>query len=135
MDSSVVTGTRSDGQAIDFMQKRAMPKQILPAKVGPPAPMPKSSVQELRQRAEAELASQQLHAKADPVKVPQEGEFLARRRAAQHMDFQKFDAHVQNVTQVLNRQYASDHARDVAGATAEVMQMGNSLGSAWATRK
>ena len=32
----------------------------------------------------------------------------------------------------LNRQYATEHARDVASATAEVMQMGNSLGTAHA---
>ena len=106
-----------------------MPKQILPA-AGPPAPMPQASVQELRQRAEAELASQRLYAKPDAIKVPQQGELLARKEAAQRMDFTKFDAHVANVTAILRRQYAADHARDLAGATAEVMQMGNSLGTA-----
>ena len=88
-------------------------------------------MQQLRQRAEAEIASQQLYAprinaEADLVQQ-REGELIARRRAAQRMDFKKFDAHVQNISGILAAQYKAGRAQDVAQATSEVMQMGNVL--------
>ena len=118
MDNSISAGTRSDAKAIEFMRTRAMPKQVLPAKVEPPMKMPTTSVQQLRQRAEAEIASQQLYAprinaEADLVQQ-REGELVARRHAAQRMDFKKFDAHVQNIKGILQAQYRAGQAQDVA---------------------
>ena len=99
MDTSIAAGTRSSAQAIAFAQKRAMPKQILPVKLEAPVKMPETSVQQLRQRADAESASQRLHAPKDSIQkdivADREGILVARRRAAQRMDFAKFDAHAQ----------------------------------------
>ena len=67
MDTSIAAGTRSSAQAIAFAQRRAMPTQLLPAKVEAPVKMPETSVQQLRQRADAELASQRLHAPKDSI--------------------------------------------------------------------
>ena len=128
------TGTRSSAQATQYLRSRAPPKQIEAA--APPPSLPSTSVQQLRQRAEAELASQQLLAPKENVRADlvqqREGELIARRKAAQRMNFQKFDAHVQNMSKVLSAQYAAGRASDVAQATSEVMQMGNSLGTAHA---
>ena len=136
MDTSIAAGTRSSAQAIAFAQRRAMPKQILPAKVEAPVKMPETSVQQLRQRADAEIAAQRLHAPKDSIQkdilADREGLFVARRRAAQHMDFTKFDAHVQNLRNSIQAQQTSLHAQDVAQASSEVQQMGNHLGTAHA---
>ena len=134
MDTSIAAGTRSSAQAIAFAQKRAMPKQILPAPVEAPVKMPETSVQQLRQRADAEIASQRLHAPKDSIQkdivADREGILVARRRAAQRMDFTKFDAHVQNLRNTIQAQQTSLHAQDVAQASSEVQQMGNHLGTA-----
>ena len=118
MDTSIAAGTRSSAQAIAFAQKRAMPKQILPAPVEAPVKMPETSVQQLRQRAEAEIAAQRLHAPKDSIQkdivADREGLLVARRRAAQRMDFSKFDAHVQNMRNTIQAQQTYLHAKDVA---------------------
>ena len=92
MDTSIAAGTRSSAQAIAFAQKRAMPKQILPAKVEAPVKMPETSVQQLRQRADAEIAAQHLHAPKDSIQkdllADREGALVARRRAAREADHQ-----------------------------------------------
>ena len=106
MDNSIVAGTRSDAQANRFLRMRAPPKRVQA-----PDPVPSASgtsVQQLRSRAEAEIASQQLYAPKDSVQADlvqqREGQLVARRRAAQRMDFRKFDAHVQNMSQILSAQ-------------------------------
>ena len=132
----IAAGTRSSAQAIAFAQRRAMPKQILPAPVEAPVRMPETSVQQLRQRADAEIAAQRLHAPKDSIQkdivVDREGLLVARRRAAQRMDFTMFDAHVQNLRNTIGAQQTYLHAKDVAQASSEVQQMGNHLGTAHA---
>ncbi len=136
MDTSIAAGTRSSAQAIAFAQKRAMPKQILPAKVEAPVRMPETSVVQLRQRAEAEIAAQRLHAPKDSIEkdilADREGLLVARRRADQRLDFTKFDAHVQNLRNTITAQQTYLHGKDVHQASVEIQQMGNHLGTAHA---
>ena len=138
MDTSIAAGTRSSAQAIAFAQRRAMPKQILPAPVEAPVKMPETSVQQLRQRADAEIAAQHLHAPKDSIQkdivADREGILVARRRAAQRMDFSKFDAHVQNLRNTIQAQQTYLHGKDVHQASAEVQQMGQHLGMAHAAK-
>ena len=86
MDTSVAAGTRSSAQAIAFAQRRAMPKQTLPAKVEAPIRMPETSVQQLRQRADAEIAAQRLHAPKDSIQkdivADREGLLVVERPSA-----------------------------------------------------
>ena len=136
MDTSIAAGTRSSAQAIAFAQRRAMPKQILPAPVEAPMKMPETSVVQLRQRAEAEIAAQRLHAPKDSIEkdilADREGLLVARRRADQRLDFAKFDAHVQNLRNTVSAQQTYLHGKDVHQASAEVQQMGLHLGMAHA---
>ncbi len=59
------------------------------------------SVQQWKYGAETEIASQQLYAPRENIRAgfvqQHEGEFIIRRKAAQHLDFRKCNAHVQNM--------------------------------------
>ena len=58
MDADLVTGTRSDAQAVEFMQRRAIPKQLHRAKPSDLVKFPTSTVQQVIQRQRAEEAAQ-----------------------------------------------------------------------------
>ena len=96
--------------------------------------MPTQSVQQLRDRAQAELASQRLYAPSNRVDVgllPRRlGPFVERHDAAQRMDFRAFDAHTQNMQKILAAQGKYRQANDVKSATHEVMSLGHALGTA-----
>ena len=49
MDADLVTGTRSDAQAVEFMQRRAIPKQLHRAKPSDLVKFPTSTVQQVIQ--------------------------------------------------------------------------------------
>ena len=58
MDASIAAGTRSDAQAVAFMQRRAVPKQLHEAKPSDLVRFPTSTVQQVIQRQRAEEAAQ-----------------------------------------------------------------------------
>ena len=109
MDADLVTGTRSDAQAVEFMQRRAIPKQLHRAKPSDLVKFPTSTVQQVIQRQRAELAARRgfppsvngvdadLIAKAQGV----EG---ARRKAASRVDFDAFAHHQANISNILAQQ-------------------------------
>ena len=58
MDAEFVAGTRSDAQAVAYMQRRAIPKQLHQAKPSDLVKFPTSTVQQVIQRQRAEEAAQ-----------------------------------------------------------------------------
>ena len=57
MDADIVAGTRSDAQAAEFFQRRAIPKQLHRAKPSDLVKFPTSTVQQVIQRQRAEQAA------------------------------------------------------------------------------
>ena len=135
MDADIVAGTRSDAQAAEFFQRRAIPKQLHRAKPSDLVKFPTSTVQQVIQRQRAEQAATRgfppsvngvdadLIAKAQGI----EG---ARRKAAGRIDFDAYAQHQTNIANIMAHQEQTRRGKEVLGATADVMNLGQALGSA-----
>ena len=135
MDADIVAGTRSDAQAAAFFQRRAVPKQLHQSKPSDLVKFPTSTVQQVIQRQRAEQAATRgfppsvngvdadLIAKAQGI----EG---ARRKAAGRIDFDAYAQHQTNIANIMAHQEQTRRGKEVLGATADVMNLGQALGSA-----
>ena len=66
MDADIAAGTRSDAQAVAFLQQRAMPKRLHQATPSDLVKFPTSTVQQVIQRQRAGEAAQKV---VRPVKT------------------------------------------------------------------
>ena len=138
MDNSIVSAGVSTKQRQQQLRK-AMPYPVTKydSKIKkPPVAMPKTTVKQLQLRAKAELASQggfpsKSDANVDPNLLQNEqGILIARQKAATDVNFDAHAAKARNIENMLARNEKINYERDARDATAEVMQMGLSLGSA-----
>ena len=140
MDADIVTAGVSTKQRQQQLRK-AMPYPVTKydSKIKkPPVAMPKTTVKQLQMRAKAELASQggfpsKSDANVDPnLLANEQGILIARQKAATDINFDAHAANARNIENMMARNEKINFERNARDATAEVMQMGLSLGSAHA---
>ena len=135
MDANVATGTRSDAQAVAFMQRRAIPKRLHQAKPSDLVKFPTSTVQQVIQRQQAEVAAQRGFppsvngVDADIIEKAQ-GLEGARRKAAGRVDFDAYAHHFANMQNIAKLQAQRHHNQEVLSAAGSVMNLQQALGSA-----
>ena len=135
MHTDFAAGTRSDAQAVAFMQRRAIPKQLHEAKPSDLVRFPTSTVQQAIQRQRAEEAAQKgfppsVNGVDSDLIVKAQGVAGAQRRAASRVDFDAFAQHQSNIERILTLKERTRHDKEVLGATADIMNLGHALGSA-----
>ena len=135
MDADFAAGTRSDAQAVAFMQRRAIPKQLHQAKPSDLVKFPTSTVQQVIQRQRAEEAAQKgfppsVNGVDADLIVKAQGVEGAARKAASRVDFDAFEQHQSNIERILTLQEQTRRGKQVLGATADIMNLGHALGSA-----
>ena len=140
MDADIVTAGVSTKQRQQQLRK-AMPYPVTKydSKIKkPPVAMPKTTVKQLQMRAKAELASQggfpsKSDANVDPnLLANEQGILIARQKAATDINFDAHAANARNIENMMRRNEKINFERNARDATAEVMGMGLSLGSAHA---
>ena len=137
MDADIAAGTRSDAQAVAFLQRRAIPKRLHQATPSDLVKFPTSTVQQVIQRTRAEEAATRGFGPSvngvDPDLIEKaQGLENARRRAANRVDFDAYAHHRANVQNIMKLQQQMRHSQETLSATASAMNLQQALGSAHA---
>ena len=137
MDADIAAGTRSDAQAVAFLQRRAIPKRLHQATPSDLVKFPTSTVQQVIQRTRAEEAATRGFPPSvngvDPDLIEKaQGLENARRRAANRVDFDAYAHHRANVQNIMKLQQQMRHSQESLSATASVMNLQQALGSSHA---
>ena len=103
MDANIAVGTRSDAQAVAFMQRRAIPKRLHHARPSDLVKFPTSTVQQVIQRQKAEIAAQRgfqfppsVNGVDPDIIAKAQGLEGSKRKAASRVDFDAFAHHRAN---------------------------------------